>query len=151
MSDFTHFIRTNATTHVLFSVGTCQQCGCMIRNVYDEGEGMIEGVTDQGLIDIGLIEGIDVVLPNGSICVNCNDADRLADMMDTGMDEESHRWHHAREMERAMKEENEHEAMLNDREDQFRDDVEADADALASAGFGTDEDYGGGRDEGECG
>lgn len=26
--------------------------------------------------------------------------------------------------------------------DQFRDDVEADADALASAGFGTDEDYG---------
>lgn len=27
-------------------------------------------------------------------------------------------------------------------EDQFRDDVEADADALASAGFGTDEDYG---------
>jgi hypothetical protein len=28
------------------------------------------------------------------------------------------------------------------REDQFRDDVEADADALASAGLGTDEDYG---------
>jgi len=27
-------------------------------------------------------------------------------------------------------------------EDHFRDDVEADADALASAGFGTDEDYG---------
>jgi hypothetical protein len=26
--------------------------------------------------------------------------------------------------------------------DGFRDDVEADADALASAGFGTDEDYG---------
>lgn len=26
--------------------------------------------------------------------------------------------------------------------DMFRDDVEADADALASAGFGTDEDYG---------
>ena len=29
------------------------------------------------------------------------------------------------------------------KEDQFRDDVEADADALSSAGFGTDEDYGG--------
>lgn len=28
------------------------------------------------------------------------------------------------------------------REDHFRDDVEADADALASAGWGTDEDYG---------
>lgn len=28
------------------------------------------------------------------------------------------------------------------REDHFRNDVEADADALASAGFGTDEDYG---------
>ena len=28
------------------------------------------------------------------------------------------------------------------REDSFRDDAEADADALASAGFGTDEDYG---------
>jgi len=28
------------------------------------------------------------------------------------------------------------------REDNFRDDAEADADALASAGFGTDEDYG---------
>jgi hypothetical protein len=28
-------------------------------------------------------------------------------------------------------------------EDQFRDDVEADADTLASAGYGTDEDYGG--------
>ncbi len=27
-------------------------------------------------------------------------------------------------------------------EDHFRDDVEADADALASAGYGTDEDYG---------
>ena len=33
--------------------------------------------------------------------------------------------------------------------DMFRDDVEADADALASAGFGTDEDYGYfGEDEG---
>ena len=33
--------------------------------------------------------------------------------------------------------------MLNDDEhDQFRDDVEADADALASAGWGADEDYG---------
>ncbi len=31
----------------------------------------------------------------------------------------------------------------DEREDNFRDDVEADADALASAGFGTDEDYGG--------
>lgn len=28
------------------------------------------------------------------------------------------------------------------REDNFRDDVEADADTLASAGYGTDEDYG---------
>ena len=28
------------------------------------------------------------------------------------------------------------------REDSFRDDAEADGDALASAGFGTDEDYG---------
>ena len=28
------------------------------------------------------------------------------------------------------------------REDNFRDDVEADADALKSAGYGTDEDYG---------
>lgn len=36
------------------------------------------------------------------------------------------------------------------REDHFRDDVEADADALASAGMGTDEDYGhfGGDDDG---
>lgn len=29
-------------------------------------------------------------------------------------------------------------------DDQFRDDVEADADVLRSAGYGTDEDYGGG-------
>jgi hypothetical protein len=29
-----------------------------------------------------------------------------------------------------------------DEHDQFRDDVEADADALSSAGWGTDEDYG---------
>lgn len=35
------------------------------------------------------------------------------------------------------------------REDQFRDDVEADADALASAGYGTDEDYGGYNDMGD--
>ena len=35
------------------------------------------------------------------------------------------------------------------REDHFRDDVEADADTLAGAGYGTDEDYGyyGGEDE----
>ena len=32
------------------------------------------------------------------------------------------------------------------REDNFRNDVEADADALASAGYGTDEDYGGSND-----
>jgi hypothetical protein len=32
--------------------------------------------------------------------------------------------------------------------DGFRNDVEADADALASAGFGTDEDYGGSNDGG---
>lgn len=31
--------------------------------------------------------------------------------------------------------------------DGFRNDVEADADALASAGFGTDEDYGGGVED----
>jgi hypothetical protein len=31
--------------------------------------------------------------------------------------------------------------------DGFRTDAEADADALASAGFGTDEDYGGSNDE----
>lgn len=40
----------------------------------------------------------------------------------------------------------EHERMADEfeepREDNFRDDVEADADVLASAGFGTDEDYG---------
>lgn len=35
----------------------------------------------------------------------------------------------------------------DDEHDQFRSDVEADADVLASAGFGTDEDYGGGDDE----
>lgn len=29
------------------------------------------------------------------------------------------------------------------KEDQFRDDADADADALSSAGYGTDEDYGG--------
>lgn len=34
------------------------------------------------------------------------------------------------------------EELPDDEPDQFRDDVEADADALASAGFGTDEDYG---------
>jgi len=33
---------------------------------------------------------------------------------------------------------------ISEKEDQFRDDVEADADALSSAGHGTDEDYGGG-------
>lgn len=33
---------------------------------------------------------------------------------------------------------------MDEREDQFRDDAEADADALASAGWGTDEDYNGG-------
>lgn len=41
-------------------------------------------------------------------------------------------------------------ANVNDEPDQFRTDAEADADALASAGFGTDEDYGyygGGEDE----
>jgi hypothetical protein len=32
-------------------------------------------------------------------------------------------------------------------EDNFRDDVEADADAMASAGLGTDEDYGGGCEQ----
>lgn len=32
-------------------------------------------------------------------------------------------------------------------EDPFRDDVEADADTLKSAGYGTDEDYGGPHDE----
>lgn len=32
-------------------------------------------------------------------------------------------------------------ADIGDREDNFRDDAEADADALASAGMGTDEDY----------
>ncbi len=32
--------------------------------------------------------------------------------------------------------------LLDDEHDQFRDDVEADADTLRSAGFGTDEDYG---------
>lgn len=31
---------------------------------------------------------------------------------------------------------------LDEQEDQFRDDVEADADVLRSAGWGTDEDYG---------
>ena len=31
---------------------------------------------------------------------------------------------------------------INNEPDQFRTDAEADADALASAGFGTDEDYG---------
>jgi hypothetical protein len=35
------------------------------------------------------------------------------------------------------------EAELDSEPDQFRTDGEADADALASAGFGTDEDYGG--------
>lgn len=38
---------------------------------------------------------------------------------------------------------------MDEREDQFRDDVEADADALASAGHGTDEDYNGGCDGGD--
>jgi hypothetical protein len=33
--------------------------------------------------------------------------------------------------------------MREPREDNFRDDVDADANALASAGWGTDEDYGG--------
>lgn len=32
--------------------------------------------------------------------------------------------------------------LLDDEHDQFRDDVEADADALANMGWGTDEDYG---------
>lgn len=36
--------------------------------------------------------------------------------------------------------------LMDEREDHFRDDVEADADALASAGWGTDEDYGGGHE-----
>jgi len=35
--------------------------------------------------------------------------------------------------------------------DQFRDDVEADADVLRSAGFGTDEDYGAYEDMGDWG
>ena len=34
------------------------------------------------------------------------------------------------------------EYVYDEPEDQFRDDVEADADTLASAGWGTDEDYG---------
>ena len=38
-----------------------------------------------------------------------------------------------------------------EREDHFRNDVEADADTLASAGYGTDEDYGYfGDDSGDC-
>ncbi len=38
-----------------------------------------------------------------------------------------------------------------EREDNFRDDVDADADTLASAGYGTDEDYGYyGEHEGGC-
>lgn len=36
-----------------------------------------------------------------------------------------------------------------DEHDQFRTDAEADADALASAGYGTDEDYGGPVDDGD--
>jgi len=36
-----------------------------------------------------------------------------------------------------------------EREDNFRDDVEADADVLAMAGYGTDEDYGYYGDEGD--
>jgi hypothetical protein len=40
-------------------------------------------------------------------------------------------------------------ADLEPREDSFRDDVDADANALASAGWGTDEDYGGCFDQGD--
>ena len=45
-----------------------------------------------------------------------------------------------RKQERKLKEKEK--AELEPREDQFNSDVEADADALASAGFGTNEDYG---------
>jgi hypothetical protein len=38
--------------------------------------------------------------------------------------------------------EDEYMADVPEREDHFRNDVEADADTLASAGYGTDEDYG---------
>ena len=38
--------------------------------------------------------------------------------------------------------EDEYMKSVSEREDQFRNDVEADADTLASAGYGTDEDYG---------
>lgn len=40
---------------------------------------------------------------------------------------------------------------FDDEPDQFRDDVDADADTLASAGYGTDEDYGYYEDERDFG
>lgn len=45
--------------------------------------------------------------------------------------------------------EDDHDPLLDEPEDHFRDDVEADADTLASVGWGTDEDYGFFGDEDE--
>lgn len=57
---------------------------------------------------------------------------RLADLDDDGDD-----W-----IDSDLYDEDDFGSDLYDEPDQFRDDVEADADALASAGYGTDEDYG---------
>ena len=68
---------------------------------------------------------------------NDEEADEMAGHLNIGEDEESDHY----EMVRARD--------LGEREDQFRDDVEADADALSSCGWGTDEDYGGCNDMGD--
>jgi hypothetical protein len=137
MNDFTHFARTSATTHTLFTVAQCQTCGCKIRNTDYEEAGMIEGVTDESLVAIGLEDGSDVARPHGSICTYCNEAEMHHDMMDTGMDETERRYWQSQEMEDS------NEGMGGDMDD--------DREALASAGHGMDEDYGGDRDEGDFG
>lgn len=137
MNDFTHFARNSATTHALFTVAKCLTCGCVIRNTDYEDEGMIEGVADEALLAIGLEDGADAARPHGSICTYCNEVDMQRDMQDDNMDETEHRYWNARAR---MESENED---MSDGPNDMSDDAEA----LASAGHGTDEDYGGDRED----
>jgi hypothetical protein len=72
---------------------------------------------------------------------------RRKDMVE--FDEPESEFEHALSEESAREREDLMEVESDDEGDQFLTDAEADGDALASAGWGTDEDYGGGSDLGD--
>lgn len=74
----------------------------------------------------------EYVLERDNLTIRSNDVDGLIDiLMDEGVDDFTAQF-----------------GTEDEPFDGFRTDAEADADALASAGFGTDEDYGGSNDGG---